>query len=389
MKVIFGFGMGVDSAAILVEWLDNPASRTFALKDLIVVIAQTGDEWLETAHLVEAYIFPLLRQHSIRTIQVARASNSQRDGIVILDDTTRPTTCYIQGAYRLSDEMVEVATVPQTGGIRKCSLKAKGWALDTLIADLTGGESFVHIIGFEVDELTRMMRDMPLGLPGRIPFYPLTEWGWDRAFCEDVLWKKFKVQWIKSACVECPYALASRAGLARTLPRYIASPYEAFKTLTMEYLAVAANPRQGLIGGAQLFDALLDFEGGPSLLADFQEHLNCMPWAVYDVRRAFRAKTDDMMKHANAVRSMTRIATGERADMVRLLDYMATHYLPSGARYENGRHQRVWIHERNIYYPCPEQAFVTGPALAIDKVNDSFAEAWEAALKGPSQLTFV
>ncbi|TMR97285.1 hypothetical protein [Nonomuraea basaltis] len=389
MKVVFGFGMGVDSAAILVEWLDNPDSRTFDLKDLIVVIAQTGDEWLETGWLIEMFIFPLLRAHGIRTIQVARASNSQRDGIVILDDTTQPTTCYIQGAYRLSDENFEVATVPQTGGIRKCSLKAKGWSLDTLIADITGGEPFVHVIGFEVNELGRMMRDMPLGLPGRIPAYPLTGWGWDRDFCEQLLWKKFQVKWIKSACVQCPYALASTAGLARTLPRYVASPYEAFKPLTMEYLSVAANPRQGLIGGRQLYDALLDVEGGPELLAEFQEHLNCMPWAIYDVRRAFRAKADDMMKPANAARSMTRIATGDRADIVGLLDYMANHHLPPGARYEIGRHQRVWLHERNIYYPCPEQAFVTGPALAIDKTNKTFAEAWEEALKGPSQLSFV
>ncbi|MGA4995830.1 hypothetical protein [Nonomuraea bangladeshensis] len=389
MKVILSYGLGVDSTAILVRWLTELVARTFNLKDLIVVIAQTGDEHLETGYLVEKYVFPLLRAHGIRTIQVARASNSQRDGIVILDDTTAPTICYIQGAYRLSDEMVEVATVPQTGGIRKCSLKAKGWPLDVLIAQLTGGEEFVHVVGFETDELTRMMRDMPLGLPGRIPTYPLVEWGWDRAECERYLWEQFGVVWPKSACVFCPYALASAAGLARTLPRYVANPYEAFKALTMEYLAVAANPRQGLIGGRQLYDALLDFEGGLELLADFQEHLSCMPWAIYDVRRAFRASADDMMKPANAARSMTRVAAGDRADMVRLLDYMATRHLPDGARYETGRHQRVWIHERNLYYPCPEQAFVTGPALAIDKVNNTFADAWEAALKGPSQLSFV
>ncbi|MEV0996903.1 hypothetical protein [Nonomuraea sp. NPDC050202] len=389
MKVILSYGLGADSTAILTRWLSARSSRNFDLKDLIVVIAQTGDEHLETGHLVETHVFPLLAKHRIRTIQVARASNSQRDGIVTLDDTTEPTTCYIQGAYRLSDEMVEVATVPQTGGIRKCSLKAKGWPLDVLIAQLTGGEEFVHVVGFETDELTRMMRDMPLGLPGRIPSYPLIEWGWDREQCEWEIFDHFKVWWPKSACSFCPFALASAAGLARALPRYVANPYEAFKALTMEYLAVAANPRQGLIGGRQLYDALLDFEGGPGLLADFQEHLNCMPWAIYDVRRAFRASADDMMKAANAARSMTRVAAGDRADMVRLLDYMATHHLPSGARYEIGRHQRVWIHERNLYYPCPEQAFVTAPALAIDKANKSFDQAWEEALKGPSQLTFV
>jgi hypothetical protein len=63
-------------------------------------------------------------------------------------------------------------------------------------------------MGYEANELERVLRDGPLGLPNRIPLYPLVEWGWDRDECEWFLWDHFKVWWPKSACVACPFAFA-------------------------------------------------------------------------------------------------------------------------------------------------------------------------------------
>ncbi|GAA3310865.1 hypothetical protein [Nonomuraea dietziae] len=79
---------------------------------------------METAYLVEQHIYPLLAKHGIRTVQVARAGPRQKDGIVVLDDTTSPILCLTSapGAYRLSDELLSVATVPQLGGKRKCTV---------------------------------------------------------------------------------------------------------------------------------------------------------------------------------------------------------------------------------------------------------------------------
>ncbi|MFB4273412.1 tyrosine-type recombinase/integrase [Nonomuraea sp. GTA35] len=205
MKIIFSCGLGLDSTAILLRRLTEPGSCWFDLRDLVVVTAQTGDEWVETAYLVEQHIYPLLAHHGVRTIQVARAGRRQADGIVILDDTIHPILCLSSapGAYRLSEELLSVATVPQSGGIRKCSLKFKGWVLDQVIAQIVGDEEFVHVVGFEAGEARRMLRDMPLGPGTRIPSYPLIEWGWYRADCERYVLDQLGVKWPKSACVQC------------------------------------------------------------------------------------------------------------------------------------------------------------------------------------------
>lgn len=51
--VVMSYGMGVDSTAILLRWLIEPASRDFDLKDLVVVTAHTGDEFEQTLRDVD------------------------------------------------------------------------------------------------------------------------------------------------------------------------------------------------------------------------------------------------------------------------------------------------------------------------------------------------
>ncbi|MFG3438404.1 hypothetical protein ACGF0J_14265 [Nonomuraea sp. NPDC047897] len=388
MKIVFSYGMGLDSTAILLRWLTEPCSRWFDLRDLVVVTAQTGDEWVETAYLVEQHIYPLLARHGVRTVQVARAGRRQKDGIVTLDDTTHPILCLSSapGAYRLSDELLQVATVPQSGGVRKCSLKFKGWVLDQAIAEIVGDEEFVHVVGFEAGEVKRMLKDMPLGLPNRIPSYPLIEWGWDRATCEQYVLDRLGVVWPKSACVQCPYAFSLAEGRDRTIPRYLANPYEALLGLTMEHLAVAVNPRQGLLAGEQLYDLIASTPGSGPLLDMFERRLSNLPWAVYDVRRAMAAKPGDQMARGQTYRSLELLVEGTRAEAFTHL-YRAAHLL--GRQVEtDGRHHRVWLRTRNLYYPCVEHALVVAPALAHDKTFKTFEKAWLAGLNGPAQLTF-
>ena len=66
--VVFNLGMGVDSVAALVELLENPERRDFDLADLVVVTAQTGDEFKATGRLIETHLFPLLREHKVRFV---------------------------------------------------------------------------------------------------------------------------------------------------------------------------------------------------------------------------------------------------------------------------------------------------------------------------------
>ena len=48
-RSILSFGLGLDSIAILLRWITEPASRTFDFDDLAVVTAMTGDEYLSTS----------------------------------------------------------------------------------------------------------------------------------------------------------------------------------------------------------------------------------------------------------------------------------------------------------------------------------------------------
>lgn len=386
--VVLSYGLGVDSTAILLRWLLDPASRDFDLADLVVITAQTGNEWAETGRLVERHVYPLLAEHSVRTVQVARATSSQTGGITVLGDSRSPAVCHISGAYTLADEMLAVGTVPQTGGKRLCSVKSKGWALDQWIKLHTKGQPFRHAVGFETGETSRMLRDMQQGkVPGRAPVYPLIDWGWDREACEQYILAELGAHWEKSACSFCPYALTSKAGRERTIPRYIANPDEAMLPLLMEHVAVALNPRQGLIAGERLVHAVAKHPGSAPLLNLFEQNLDGQEWAVYDVRRAFRAHADDMMRSANSVRSVTRLAVGSRADMLAELNRQAAGHR---TRVEvDGGHSRVWLRRRNLYYPCAEHVLVAAPATVADKRNVSFDDAWASTQDGPDQLSLL
>ena len=81
MKTILSFGMGVESSALLLSWLERPESRDFDLeRDLVVITAQTGGEHPDTKWLCEQYLLPRMRAHCVRYVQVARGpSGSRRD----------------------------------------------------------------------------------------------------------------------------------------------------------------------------------------------------------------------------------------------------------------------------------------------------------------------
>ena len=94
---ILNWGMGVEGTAVLVCWLLKPSTCPLQIfQDLIVLTAQTGDEVNETKFLCETYLFPLLRQHQIRLVQVAKTTASKLDGYTILGDTTEPYDCTLK-----------------------------------------------------------------------------------------------------------------------------------------------------------------------------------------------------------------------------------------------------------------------------------------------------
>ncbi len=205
-SVVFSFGMGVDSVALILRWLEEPASRDFDLSDLAMVTAQVGDEFDSTRRLVEDHVLPRLRRAGVRFIQCARSqrkTTAAGDGVVVLDDSTAPARLHFDGSYTLSQEMMSQGTIPQRGGFRACSIHAKGNILDSVIATITQGRPYRHVIGFEVNEQGRALKDSGYNTATRRGWYPLVEWGFTRQDCLDYIAERTGVVWLKSACGFC------------------------------------------------------------------------------------------------------------------------------------------------------------------------------------------
>jgi hypothetical protein len=69
---VLSYGLGVDSTAILMRWVLEPASRPCPLECITVITAMTGDEFENTGDDDSTHILPLLREQGIRYVQVAR-----------------------------------------------------------------------------------------------------------------------------------------------------------------------------------------------------------------------------------------------------------------------------------------------------------------------------
>lgn len=369
--VVLSYGLGVDSTAILLRWLTEPASRDFDLRDLTVLTAMTGDEWDHTRELVERFVLPMLATNEVRYIQVARGGRyvSREGGIRVLSDTPFPTLLHLAGDYKLSQEMLSAGTVPQSGGARLCSVHAKGDVLDPVIKTVVGDQPFRHVIGFELNEPGRVLKDQRYDSDQRRGEYPLVDWGWTRDACIEFIRSHWDVEWPKSACVYCPFSLQSKVSLARQLELYRQHPRAAVEALYMEEVALALNPSQSLIPGKPLYPALKD-AGLQEALSLFRSRLDSTPHAIYEVRRILRGRKDDPAKFANAARSVRAVANGSRLDMVGRI----VHY--TGSTLEDG-YWRAHVRRRGASFPTTEHFFAVAPAEVHDKQHEKFEQWWK------------
>jgi hypothetical protein len=390
MNVVLSYGLGVDSTALLLRWLEEPSSRDFELSDLIVVTSMTGDEWPRTGVLVEAHILPRLREAGVRFAQVARGGPREADGIVVLDDTDTPTRLHIAGAYKLSDELTSVGTVPQASGNRLCSIKFKGWVIDNYLRRYAP-QVTRHAFGYEAGEVGRA-ETCASHLPGRMAFgfsaeelkratqatdydtdhkraiFPLIEWGWHREDCRRFIEKVTGVpDWPKSACVYCPFALTSRAGRERTLRRFDTRPESAIEALVLERRSLCLNPKGGLIAGDRLCDLLAVHR--PTIFTTFNDELNAMPHSVYEVKRIWLPKKADPEKVGTVFRYLRVDFCGSRVEC-------EEEVRRRGALDRADDFERSYVLHRGGALPDRERFFVAGPAGAVDKWRPSFASRW-------------
>ncbi|MEU6190748.1 hypothetical protein [Nocardia sp. NPDC047038] len=373
MPICWSFGLGVESAAGVTRTLLDPDFRPpqllADLSNLIVMVAQTGDEWASTCDLVAAHILPLLAARRVRLVEVARAGPKVADGIVVLQDTRTPTRLHPDpdehGFYALSAEHRGNGVMPSQGG-RACSAKAKGQPLDAWRATHLGPRPYLHAVGFNHDEFGRIERDASVRMGGRrYPIYPLHSAGMSRAMCQGYLFGLFGVWWPKSCCRQCCFV--SVPSWPDQLARYRAHPDEAFRHLVDEYCALALNHRSGLFGPGKSLRDRLRADGAHEVHALADAAMDACEWAVYRVRRCYSAR-------AQAWRAVEVIHRADRAGTQRFVAELADS-LKIAAR-TDGEHSRLWLTEETQGYPRLEEFFVAAPNTINPKKRSGFEARW-------------
>lgn len=413
LPVIQSHGMGVESTAITLRWLNDPSSRTFCLCQLIIITAQTGDEHTnDTGPLVEQHLLPLYRQHNIRFVEVARAGPREADGIVVLQDTRSPERLHLEGAYKLSDELLLNGTVPQSGGVHTCALKFKAFVVESWLkhclrtpfhqvfgynseeisraAGATLGDAKRNAkdlrvaFGFNVDEPDRAARAVECddqvtmafghnaGEEGRASrtlshddilkrhsFFPLIDWQWTRDMCLDYIRQCLSVTWLRSCCGMCPFSSALSRGTPEGLARLLRHPEQAARALLIEHVSTAMNPRATLFSRKSLQSILRKSPEFDVVFGAYEQQISQMPWSIYRVRRIYSKK-------GKADRCIEVLETGPRSAITALF----VHYSAQARRLETiGGITYAYLRERGEQYPAFEEYQVAAPAIVQTKAR--------------------
>lgn len=372
--VVMSYGMGADSAAILLRWLTDPSNRDFDLKDLVAITAHTGDEFDQTLRDVEEIVLRLLREHRVRFIQVGRSqrkTTASGEGVVVRDDSTQPQRLHVAG-YKLSDEMLSAGTLPQVGGVRVCSIHAKANCLEPVIAAITSGARYRHVLGFEVGEKARAAKDSLFNTDCRVGWYPLLDWKWDRARCLEFIAITTNRKWSKSACTYC-IAMTTRAGREAVVNRYRREPEAGARALFLEVVARSRNERQTLIAGSSVAEliaqaGLLDVQARCQAMIEDCEH------AVYEVRRPTRRSSLRPGGRGITARSVRAVARGSREQM-----HHALAGFPGDRQLGAGGVVRHILRRRTSELPAVEHFYVVCPGVVEDKERPGFEAWWQEA----------
>ncbi|MGB3612803.1 MAG: hypothetical protein WBA10_03350 [Elainellaceae cyanobacterium] len=396
---ILNWGMGVESTAILLLWIFYPDTRPFTnWNQLIIIVAQTGDEFPETQYLCETYILPLLRELGIRLVQVAKTGLAKADGYTLLADTRKPCEVFIEGDYKLSDNMLINGWVPRVSRPHICAIRWKGEVLDALVGDLIAAiclsmdvlallcrlersrfgwqyalwllaaRDDIQIgpyLGYNSDETKRVKDCQDYGCHGSTFLYPLVERGMNREACYDLIQQTIGVRWRKSCCRFCPFPRREVA-----IAHYQGDPQSAAFALWCEYNALAMNSRMRLFERYSVRDICRE-AGLEEAVAQFEQRCADSLWAVYYVRRIYRHVGNPARPRVDAARKVETLATGTQAEMLAWLEELAE---VKALLLSFDSHYRVYSHirdEENKAYPALEGFWVAAPAVIRDNPDIS------------------
>ena len=376
MPHVLNFGMGVESSALLVHWmLCTDEERGFPLDNLVVLTAQTGNEYGSTKRLIEYHLFPLIREKKVRFVEIAKAGPSKKDGYVVLQDTRSPQVLHIEGAYKLSDELLKNGTLQPFSGAHKCAQKMKGCdVIDPWLGDVMGFEIFGPYLGYNADETKRAKKCDGYSSRGWTYRFPLIEMGWTREWCKYFLFFHFEVIWLKSCCKFCPFQ-SKRNAIERWSTEQGAAAFSAL----MEHLALAFNPRMHMFSYGSAVDLIKEL----GLRLAYEEHrqtLESGQYGLYRIRRNYeRPWSQKGTRFYRIERCVNTVATGTKLDMLEHLDAIACEHALEIETDDYGI-SRVWSHTRpnDKAYPSCEGFWVVAPALAQDKVRNAklFEARW-------------
>ena len=368
--VVLGWGLGVESTAILTRWILEPDTRDFDLDQLVVLTALTGDEFAVTHQLVEEHLLPLLRAHGIRWVQVGRTGQADTTGITVVDDSRTARTSHVAGPWRLSDELVAAGTVPQyASGRRLCSIRAKGSVLDRWLAANVAGE-FRHVIGFNSGEMARVLRDRSYSSADRQSEYPLIGWDWDRQACLDYLEETFGVVWHKSCCGFCPFRGGSTD---EVMIDWDADPEAGIHALLLERRSMALNPLMTLYKKKAAASVVASER--PALLASYLARLEVEPHNLIEVRRIIPHAAADPRKKAPGWRAVRVGMRGTKAACEAELRTQA-HQRGLAVEVDEYGIARFWEERRTGVLPDLEWMYVVCPGGVASKERPGFDARW-------------
>lgn len=367
----FSFGMGLDSACIALRWLEEPESRDGIDLDTVTLsVAMTGDEYDETRRMMEKHLLPRLREHSVRLVQLSRASQS--GGYVVLDDSRSPRRMVVRGPWRLSDEFAAAGTLPQLSS-HLCSIRSKAEPLEWWAADEYGDQPVFHVVGYAADERKRVAKDLEHASTLRWPVYPLVSWGGDRAQCDAYVRALIGERWRRSCCGQCCFGF-NRGNLPDLIDRWRAEPDVGAQVLWMEHTALALNERMRLYGTTSAHQLARE-HGLTGALERYRARLETSPFAVYEVRRVLHAGKDGPHVKGPVWRSVKSLATGSRAAMTAELAERAAEVGGRVAFDEDGI-ARALVLARGTAYPTTERLFALAPIGTVDKQLKTFDKHW-------------
>lgn len=364
-------------------------------------MAQTGDEFTDTRDFHRRIVLPDMRRHRVRFLQVAR-TRTGRESSRVLEDSRAPSDLYIDGDYRLSDEMHEAGTLPTTAGDRVCSQRSKGVPVDRTIRDhLRIDGRFVHAFGFDRDEVSRIAKceaaiaernlrrsgvgnssmkvsvddpwwlDAPEATAFEIGDYPMLRWDTSRESAIAWLERELGESAPRSCCRFCPFQKPWSD--PSVIKRWRREPAERIaRDLLMEHRALAFNFRVPLFIRQGSLRSFVEGAGFEDALDAFRDQVGRREHALWRIRRLYRKAASGRV---TARRSTERIATGTEAEMNALFDG----HLARGARLFEAHDVRyAFRRERMPHGPhTSEEFFVVAPSDADEKVRGGgFEQAW-------------